>query len=171
MSPLSMPERDPVWRALAKVNRPRCGARSRRVVSTGPADSPTMFVAVGPPCRNWPAKGRKRCKLHGGLSTGPVSSEGKARVVAAMVEGRRRWVDRMLAEGRRLPGGAKPGITPPAVIARRRAKAMKREAKRLAAMTPAERFVEDHNAALAAGLEALDAIEARLRRYCGSGSV
>jgi hypothetical protein len=48
---------------------------------------------------------------------------------------------------------------------------MKREAKRLAAMTPAERFVEDHNAALAAGLEALDAIEARLRRYCGSGSV
>jgi hypothetical protein len=128
-----------------------------------------MFVEVGPPCRNWPVKGRKRCKFHGGLSTGPVTSEGKARVVAAMVEGRRRWVERMKAEGKPLPGGAKPGVTPPAIIARRRAKAMKREAERLAAMTPAERFVEDHNAALVAGLRALDAIEARLRVYGGSG--
>jgi hypothetical protein len=28
-------------------------------------------------------KGKKRCKLHGGLSSGPKSAEGKARIAAA----------------------------------------------------------------------------------------
>jgi hypothetical protein len=39
----------------------------------------------------------------------PKTPEGKARVVAAMVAGRRRWVERMKAEGRKFPGGRKPG--------------------------------------------------------------
>jgi hypothetical protein len=43
------------------------------------------------------------------MSTGPRTAEGKARVVAAMVAGRRRWVERMKAEGRKFPGGRKPG--------------------------------------------------------------
>jgi hypothetical protein len=43
------------------------------------------------------------------MSTGPKTPEGKARVVAAMVEGRRRWVEKMKAEGRKFPGGRKPG--------------------------------------------------------------
>jgi hypothetical protein len=43
------------------------------------------------------------------MSTGPKTPEGKARVVAAMVAGRRRWVERMKAEGRKFPGGRKLG--------------------------------------------------------------
>ena len=50
-----------------------------------------------------------RCRVHGGASTGPKSPEGKARVVAAMVEGRRKWVDRRRAEGRRFTAGRKGG--------------------------------------------------------------
>lgn len=58
-------------------------------------------------CRNWPIDGKKRCRFHGGLSTGPKTVEGKASVIAAMVEGRRRWVERMSADGRKFPGGRK----------------------------------------------------------------
>ena len=43
------------------------------------------------------------------LSTGPRTPEGKARVVAAMVEGRRKWVARRRAEGRKFPAGRKRG--------------------------------------------------------------
>jgi hypothetical protein len=66
-------------------------------------------------CRNWPVPGKTRCRFHGGLSTGPRTSEGKARAVSAMVEGRRRWVARMKAEGKKFPGGRKAGtrwVTP-----------------------------------------------------------
>ena len=66
-------------------------------------------------CRNWPVPGKTRCRFHGGLSTGPRTSEGKARAVSAMVEGRRRWVERMKAEGKKFPGGRKAGtrwVTP-----------------------------------------------------------
>ncbi len=74
-------------------DRKRCGARLRSRLGC---------------CRNWPEDGKKRCRFHGGLSTGPKTEEGKAVVVAAMVEGRRRWVERMKAEGRKFPGGPKP---------------------------------------------------------------
>src|SRR6516162_716511 len=66
-------------------------------------------------CRNWPVPRKTRCRFHGGLSTGPRTSEGKARAVSAMVEGRRRWVERMKAEGKKFPGGRKAGtrwVTP-----------------------------------------------------------
>ena len=43
------------------------------------------------------------------LSTGPRTPEGKARVVAAMVEGRRKWVERRRAEGKKFPAGRKRG--------------------------------------------------------------
>ena len=43
------------------------------------------------------------------MSTGPKTPEGKARVVAAMVAGRHRWVERMKAEGGKFPCGRKPG--------------------------------------------------------------
>jgi hypothetical protein len=46
------------------------------------------------------------------MSTGPKTPEGKARVVAAMVAGRHRWVERMKAEGRKFPCGRKPGYRP-----------------------------------------------------------
>ena len=50
-----------------------------------------------------------RCWVHGGASTGPRTPDGKARVVAAMVEGRRKWVARRRAEGRKFPAGRKRG--------------------------------------------------------------
>ena len=60
-------------------------------------------------CRNCAVRGKKRCRLHGGFSTGPRTPEGKARTVAAMVEGRRRLLDKLKAEGKRVPWGRKRG--------------------------------------------------------------
>ena len=44
----------------------------------------------GKPCQKHPIVGRTRCRLHGGLSTGPKTPEGKARIVAAHYKHRRR---------------------------------------------------------------------------------
>jgi hypothetical protein len=43
------------------------------------------------------------------LSTGPRSPDGKAKVVAAMVEGRRAWVERVRAENGTFESGRKTG--------------------------------------------------------------
>jgi hypothetical protein len=50
----------------------QCGARTRK----------------GAPCQAQPVPGKRRCKLHGGASTGPRSTEGRARIADAQ---RRRW--------------------------------------------------------------------------------
>jgi hypothetical protein len=60
-------------------------------------------------CRRWPVKGKKRCRLHGGLSTGARTPEGKARVLTVLTEGRRRWIEQMKAEGKKFPWGRKAG--------------------------------------------------------------
>ena len=52
----------------------RCGAKTRS----------------GGACQNPAIKGRDRCKLHGGLSTGPRTPEGKARAAAAHTKHGRR---------------------------------------------------------------------------------
>ena len=44
----------------------RCKARTRK----------------GTACQKPPLKGKSRCRLHGGLSTGPKTPEGKARIAA-----------------------------------------------------------------------------------------
>jgi hypothetical protein len=54
------------------MTAPRCGAKTRK----------------GTPCRRAaernPVSGRRtRCRLHGGLSTGPRTQEGRARIAAA----------------------------------------------------------------------------------------
>jgi hypothetical protein len=46
----------------------RCGAYAR---------------STGQPCRMRPVPGRKRCPLHGGLSTGPKTEEGRAAIAAS----------------------------------------------------------------------------------------
>lgn len=46
---------------------PRCGARNRR----------------GTPCRAAAMKDKKRCRHHGGASTGPRTAEGRARISKA----------------------------------------------------------------------------------------
>ena len=66
MNPLSA--RLPDWRTMLLLARsaPRCGAQTR----------------AGSPCRS-PAMSNGRCRLHGGLSTGPTSPEGLARLAQA----------------------------------------------------------------------------------------
>ena len=44
----------------------------------------------GGACQNPAIKGRSRCKLHGGRSTGPTTEQGKARVVVANTKHGRR---------------------------------------------------------------------------------
>jgi hypothetical protein len=80
-------------------------------------------------CRNWAVRGRKRCRLHGGLSTGPKTSEGKARTVAAMVEGRRRLLEKLKAEGKLVPWGRKKGGVNRSVAERQLSRATKEHAR------------------------------------------
>lgn len=42
----------------------------------------------GTPCKNMSEPGRKRCKFHGGRSTGPQTAEGRERIAEAQ---KRRW--------------------------------------------------------------------------------
>jgi ribosomal protein L32 len=58
----------PDWRVTMPMAHAcaRCGARTR----------------AGTPCRS-PAMRNGRCRMHGGLSTGPTSPEGLARLVQA----------------------------------------------------------------------------------------
>jgi transcriptional regulator with XRE-family HTH domain len=56
----------------AARQRVRCGAKTRK----------------GHACRNMSEAGRRRCKFHGGKSTGPITAVGKARIAAAQ---RNRW--------------------------------------------------------------------------------
>jgi hypothetical protein len=58
------------FRALNKVT---CDARTKR---------------DGRPCFAAPVPGNTRCKFHGGMSTGPKTPEGRARIAEAQ---RRRW--------------------------------------------------------------------------------
>ncbi len=56
-------------------------------------------------CGNPPVPGRTRCKAHGGLSTGAKTETGMERQTAALVAGRKRWAERMKAEGKPFPNG------------------------------------------------------------------
>ncbi len=57
---------------LTVAQRPRCCAKTR----------------VGHPCRNKVLPGMRRCKFHGGMSSGPKTPAGRARIAAAQ---RLRW--------------------------------------------------------------------------------
>ena len=107
-------------------DRQRCGAKLHRKLAA---------------CRRWPVPGRTRCRLHGGMSTGARTPEGRARVLAALIEGRRRWLERMRERKKagliaRFPGGRKPGdrwVTP-----RMRQREMETAARMRRGMTPEE---------------------------------
>lgn len=72
------------WERICCINAPiharanhgvlvqRCGAKTR----------------AGHPCKRRPEPERKRCRNHGGLSTGPKTQEGRLRIAAVQ---RRRW--------------------------------------------------------------------------------
>ena len=59
-------------RLLKNRNRQICGAKTRK----------------GTPCEMRVEVGKRRCRLHGGLSTGPRTNEGKGRIATAQ---RLRW--------------------------------------------------------------------------------
>jgi hypothetical protein len=80
-------------------------------------------------CKKWALRGSKRCRLHGGLSTGPKTSEGKARTIAAMVEGRRRLLEKLKAEGKPVPWGRKRGGVSRSAAERQLARASKEHAR------------------------------------------
>jgi hypothetical protein len=90
----------------------RCGARKRRPIKRDKNGDP---VTTPPYCRNWAVPGSARCRLHGGLSTGPKSPEGKDASIAARVEGRRQWVAFMKEQGLKLPCGRKNKDARPAI--------------------------------------------------------
>jgi len=82
--------------------RPRCGAKTR----------------AGTPCRRWPVRGRRRCRLHGGASTGPRTVEGRARQAASVTthgyrtkaaEAERRQLTRLRRAITSLENGPTPG--------------------------------------------------------------
>ena len=124
-------------RRIRPWQRKRCDARIKNPVKRKNG----IAIIRGPRCRAW-AMPNGRCRVHGGASTGPKSPEGKARVVAAMVEGRRKWVERRRAEGRRLTAGRKGGDAWVTEAMRERARA---EARRLGA----GRFTLDRSLTLA----------------------
>jgi hypothetical protein len=123
---------------IRQRERKRCDARIKNPIKTGKNG---VRVSRGPFCNAW-AMPNGRCRVHGGASTGPKSPEGKARVVAAMVEGRREWVERRRAEGGRFTAGRKGGDAWVTEAMRERARA---EARRLGA----GRFTLDRSLTLA----------------------
>lgn len=80
MGPYSSSWKEPLWseawRTAQKHRETQvrvvCGAKTR----------------MGTPCQSKSIKGKKRCKLHGGLSTGPRTKEGKQIISAAQ---KNRW--------------------------------------------------------------------------------
>ncbi len=124
-------------RRIRRRQRERCDAWVKNPVKNGKNG---VAIVRGPRCRAW-AMENGRCRVHGGASTGPKSPEGKARVVAALVEGRRKWVERRRAEGRRFTAGRKGGGAWVTEAMRERARA---EAHRLGA----RRFTLDRSLTL-----------------------
>lgn len=57
-----------------------CGARTRQ----------------GTPCKAKPVRNRKRCRMHGGLSTGPKTIAGRERIAEAQ---RLRWATAKRPQG------------------------------------------------------------------------
>jgi len=67
----------------SKSERPRCCAKTR---AGGQCKAPAVWDRLNDVARNG------RCRLHGGLSTGPRTEEGKQRTLEALRAGRARWL-------------------------------------------------------------------------------
>ncbi|TDL88025.1 helix-turn-helix domain-containing protein [Meridianimarinicoccus aquatilis] len=71
--------------------RARGGVLQFAAISAAPSRGPTSCGArtrKGTACKASPLPGKKRCKFHGGMSTGPRTPEGKERIADAQ---RQRW--------------------------------------------------------------------------------
>ena len=67
----------------SKSERPRCGAKTR---VGDRCKAPVVWDHVNDVPRN------RRCRMHGGLSTGPRTEEGLQRTLKALRAGRVRWL-------------------------------------------------------------------------------
>ena len=67
---------------LARIKQRAAEREARRRVKCG------AKTRNGTPCRHKSEPGRRRCKFHGGKSTGPRTPEGRARIAEAQ---RKRW--------------------------------------------------------------------------------
>ena len=70
---------------LTLVNRQKLveAGKATRLGAHWPGQRCLAKTRQGTPCQNPVVTNRKKCRMHGGRSTGPKSIEGKARVVAA----------------------------------------------------------------------------------------
>lgn len=66
--------------------RERCRAKTRK----------------GHPCRNMSEAGRRRCKFHGGMSTGPKTLAGKERIAEAQRKRWKKFREKFQSQSRRL---------------------------------------------------------------------
>jgi hypothetical protein len=77
------------------------------------ARAASKLRGLSPFCRKWAVPGKTRCHLHGGLSTGPKTPEGKATSLAAslpaMLEGRTRRITQLALEGKKINTGHNGG--------------------------------------------------------------
>jgi hypothetical protein len=99
---------------MPKQRTQRCNARTRQndaaLYRAAREGRLTEYLRrSGHHCRNWPERGQKRCRFHGGRSTGPTTPEGKARTAAALKAGRARWLATLKSEGKPIPFGRKKG--------------------------------------------------------------
>jgi len=68
---------------LSRMDEKEAQRRARLRVTCG-----AKTTRRGTPCRNKSEPGKRRCKFHGGRSTGPKTPEGRARIAEAQ---RKRW--------------------------------------------------------------------------------
>jgi hypothetical protein len=82
----SLAKSDPGWRRsssqLAALESHRAAMRDHEAMarSVVPLLRCGSKTRLGSPCQCKPVEGKRRCKLHGGLSTGPKTQEGRARI-------------------------------------------------------------------------------------------
>jgi hypothetical protein len=84
-------------RPLRRRERPPCGAATR----------------AGGTCQVRAEPGKARCRFHGGLSTGPKTASGRARIAEAQRERWRQYRERRELVANRLSDPIHPGAADP----------------------------------------------------------
>ncbi|WP_321573019.1 HGGxSTG domain-containing protein [Tabrizicola oligotrophica] len=96
------------WQAYDWNEAPTCthlrdaitGADLRAFRKAAKLTQADLASCAGGECRNKSEPGKRRCKLHGGKSTGAKTPEGLARIAAAQV---RRWAAYRTEEAGKAP--------------------------------------------------------------------